>query len=293
MPEEPPIFESSSSDENWTSTAKNRKPKLDHQDKKSRRSEAKKSHKSKYESDNRSRSSESSVSNKVTSNSTRDRRKNVLHESNVKKFQLKNAEQNIEQVSSTRSWDDITMSEEQRVEISFHPDRTLESESVHNPDFNYSEISKDLFEVPEDYSLCHCVAEDFIMGAGIALQFRFRFGRVADLLLQRPRTGGFAYLKDNQRFIYYLVTKQRSSGKPCIEALESSLENMRKHMLKNNVRKLAMPKIGCGLDRLRWDDVSGLIQRIFRNDRIEILVCFVDGPNDTGYASSRRLANGN
>lgn len=35
------------------------------------------------------------------------------------------------------------------------------------------EITGDLFSAPEEYSLAHCVAEDFNMGAGIALTFRY------------------------------------------------------------------------------------------------------------------------
>jgi hypothetical protein len=34
------------------------------------------------------------------------------------------------------------------------------------------EITSDLFEMPEEYSLAHCVAEDMNMGAGIAVRFR-------------------------------------------------------------------------------------------------------------------------
>lgn len=42
-----------------------------------------------------------------------------------------------------------------------------------------------------------------------------------------------------------------------------------------DVGKLAMPKIGCGLDRLNWDDVSYLIQDIFKDIDIEIRVYYL------------------
>ena len=40
-----------------------------------------------------------------------------------------------------------------------------------------------------------------------------------------------------------------------------------------NIKKVAMPLIGCGLDRLQWDRVSAMIKEIFADEDIEILVC--------------------
>ena len=39
------------------------------------------------------------------------------------------------------------------------------------------------------------------------------------------------------------------------------------------ITKVAMPRIGCGLDRLNWDDVRPMIEEIFKDMDIEILVC--------------------
>lgn len=40
-----------------------------------------------------------------------------------------------------------------------------------------------------------------------------------------------------------------------------------------NIYKIAMPIIGCGLDRLEWDKVSRIIKDVFQEEDIEILVC--------------------
>ncbi len=34
------------------------------------------------------------------------------------------------------------------------------------------EIKQNLFTAPIDYALAHCVAKDFLMGAGIAVEFK-------------------------------------------------------------------------------------------------------------------------
>ena len=47
------------------------------------------------------------------------------------------------------------------------------------------------------------------------------------------------------------------------------------------VKRLAMPKIGAGLDRLKWTIVLSIIKEAFAdNDDLEITICFLDGDPD-------------
>ena len=55
-----------------------------------------------------------------------------------------------------------------------------------------------------------------------------------------------------------------------MEQLRSSLEEMRKLCEERQIRRLAMPRIGCGLDRLSWDRVVPMIKQIFADLDIEI-----------------------
>lgn len=41
----------------------------------------------------------------------------------------------------------------------------------------------------------------------------------------------------------------------------------------DQIDKVAMPVIGCGLDRLQWNKVSEIIKDVFQYEDIEILVC--------------------
>lgn len=43
-------------------------------------------------------------------------------------------------------------------------------------------------------------------------------------------------------------------------------------MAEHNVCKLAIPRIGCGLDRLEWDKVRAMIECIFNGKPVEIVV---------------------
>ena len=43
--------------------------------------------------------------------------------------------------------------------------------------------------------------------------------------------------------------------------------------IPSDCKKIAMPVIGCGLDRLEWSKVSEIIKEVFECTDIEILVC--------------------
>lgn len=125
------------------------------------------------------------------------------------------------------------------------------------------ELKGDLFQCKD--SLAHCVSVDLAMSKGIAAEFRDRFGGLEELRSQRGGVGSVVYLHDKpgNRYIYYLVTKQNYWGKPTYASLEKCLEALRALCLKHGTERLAMPRIGCGLDRLQWDTVRTSIRRVF------------------------------
>ncbi|XP_066559170.1 ADP-ribose glycohydrolase OARD1 [Amia ocellicauda] len=133
-------------------------------------------------------------------------------------------------------------------------------------------LSGDLFSCPSDESLAHCISQDCRMGAGIAVIFRKTFGGVEDLQKQGKKPGECAVLQRDQRFVYYLITKEKASQKPTYDSVRQSLEAMRGHCLEHGVQHLSMPRIGCGLDRLQWSKVSQMIEDVFCETDIRITV---------------------
>ena len=143
----------------------------------------------------------------------------------------------------------------------------------------YKEENRDLFTVADDYYLAHCISADFGMGKGIVVEFNKRFDmkrklqfKYPDYLNQytRKRIGGDCVLEGR---VLNLITKERYFEKPTIITMRLALERMKQICEKNSIKKIAMPTIGAGLDRLRWDLVSDAIQNIFADTDIEILVC--------------------
>lgn len=137
------------------------------------------------------------------------------------------------------------------------------------------EIKEDLFTKGENRNFVHCVSRCFTMGKGIAVEFKKRFGNVPFLKSQNPSVGGFSYLKNGDNYVFYLVTKEKYNGKPTYETLSLSLLNLRYFLLKNEIKEINMPRIGCGLDKLEWGIVKSLLMQTFEGTDINIYVYYI------------------
>jgi hypothetical protein len=56
----------------------------------------------------------------------------------------------------------------------------------------------------------------------------------------------------------------------------SSLTAMKSHAIENSVTRIAMPKVGCGLDRLDWSRVFPMIREIFADSKIEVDIYYLE-----------------
>jgi O-acetyl-ADP-ribose deacetylase (regulator of RNase III) len=121
-------------------------------------------------------------------------------------------------------------------------------------------------------SLAHCVSRDLEMGKGIALEFKKRFGQVDKLKQQNGAVGDVVYLSTGMRYIFYLITKERYYQKPSYETLRASLRKLLRACKECGVKSLAMPCIGCGLDKLEWSKVASLITEIFSDSDVVITI---------------------
>ena len=69
------------------------------------------------------------------------------------------------------------------------------------------------------------------------------------------------------------MTKAKGFQRPTYESLREALEMMKEQIDFLGITKLAMPKIGCGLDRLSWMQVYDIICEVFEDMDIEIVIC--------------------
>lgn len=130
-----------------------------------------------------------------------------------------------------------------------------------------------LFEVDDKYYYAHCISADFEMDAGIAVDFKKKFHMKSKLQnMWKGQTPDYpqAILIDK---VFNLITKAKYYGKPTYKTIEVAIQDMQEICVQENIKYLAMPKIGCGLDRLSWDKVRKILSETFKDTDIEILVC--------------------
>lgn len=141
----------------------------------------------------------------------------------------------------------------------------------------FREENGDLFdeEILQNYTLCHCISSDFALGAGIAKAFA-ALGVKKELCEKYPKQWqgrGYCLITEtNGITVGNLVTKQRYFHKPTLETLNQALDDFRTQALGSGVQRIAMPKIGCGLDKLDWEEVRKIIQDVFGDTYFDISV---------------------
>ena len=144
-------------------------------------------------------------------------------------------------------------------------------------DMIYREEKRNLLEVPQGWWIAHCISGDFALGAGVARQIDETFDMKE--MLNANWGDDPELLEENCCIpcgnVLNLVTKRKYWHKPTLDSLREALEDMRMLIEGEHIHKVAMPKIGCGLDRLNWDDVSPMIQDVFKNTDVEIMVCYL------------------
>ena len=137
---------------------------------------------------------------------------------------------------------------------------------------NMVEINGDVFDCDSEDAMAHCVSSDFVMGAGIAQRFKDTFKQVDTLIEQGKKVGEVAVLPKNGSFIYYLVSKELYHQKPTYNDLELCLGAMKTHSMRNGVKTIAIPRIGCGLDGLEWNKVKDILVSIFKDTGVMLKV---------------------
>ena len=145
----------------------------------------------------------------------------------------------------------------------------------------FAEKEQDIFELSnkDNYYFVQCISSDFKMGKGIALEFNRIFNCKNELVkefknFKWENTG--RCIKAKNSIVFHLITKNKYWDKPTYRTLKESLMELKTLCLEQNIKKLVMPKIGCGLDKLQWNTVKENIIKIFNDTDIEILICYLD-----------------
>ena len=103
--------------------------------------------------------------------------------------------------------------------------------------------------------IAHCVSRDFQMSVGIAQQIREVYPTLQPTLksIETPQVGASVsmHIPSQNKSIFNLVTKSQYFKKPSYYDLTRSLRSMKKQLIEQGIKQIALPKIGCGLDKLQ------------------------------------------
>lgn len=141
-----------------------------------------------------------------------------------------------------------------------------------------TEIRGDLFAVPNLDALAHGVNCVGVMGAGIAVRFRDTWPEMFSHYREACRQGvlqpgGIIAWRTLGRgpWVYNLATQDRIGPHAKLDWIEESLTKMVRLALKDGVKRIGMPRLGCGLGGLSYADVRPLIANAALN--VDIVVC--------------------
>lgn len=120
------------------------------------------------------------------------------------------------------------------------------------------EIDGDIISCPPEYYMIDFIPADQAVDEG---------------LMPRQQPGvslvGHALFSEKT---FKLITKEHYRDTTQYYSLRVALISLRDRCYVNDIRKLALQKIGYGLNRLDWQQVLGIIEGVFNHMDIEILV---------------------
>lgn len=146
----------------------------------------------------------------------------------------------------------------------------------------------DLFTAPEKYKMAHCLSADLRLNMGIVVQMNRTYDlktKLKAVAPVRPVKWPDCILTGS---VFNLITKETYKSKPTLDTLTEALCVMRRIVEQEGIRYIAMPKIGCGLDKLQWEDVERRIRQVFDDVQdLEILVCVLPAAAKKPHAKTK------
>lgn len=137
-----------------------------------------------------------------------------------------------------------------------------------------------LLEAPVE-ALVNTVNTVGVMGKGIALMFKERFAKNFDLYAdackaKQVKTGKMFVTEvhelDGPRWIVNFPTKQHWRAKSRMEWIIDGLQDLRRFLLEQQIKSVAIPPLGAGNGGLDWLAVRAQIERVLGDLDVEILV---------------------
>lgn len=120
-----------------------------------------------------------------------------------------------------------------------------------------------------------------VMGAGIAVAFRKTYPQMFEYYAaacreQALRPGHVLYWTEEGKPSVYNIASQDAPGANAqMEWLESGLDKTLEHAKEQGLASIGLPRIGCGIGGLVWEEVLPLYERLSDKHGVDIAVWFM------------------
>ena len=129
---------------------------------------------------------------------------------------------------------------------------------------SFDDVNRDLFELPVYYHIAHCIPADCTFWGETAtivdnlwnMKEKIFHNNYLELVV-----GDVIWIEN----VFNLITTERKHLHPTIDDLRSCVENLAIYCFENQISHLAMPRIGCGHNGLKWEEVRPMIVDTFNS----------------------------
>lgn len=136
-----------------------------------------------------------------------------------------------------------------------------------------------LFDSGED-AIGHGVNVYGVMGAGIAVVFKRDYPQMFDYYAatcaERALTPGHVlyWNEEGKPSVYNIASQDAPGANASMEWLESGLARALAHAKAQGLASIGLPRIGCGIGGLTWEEVLPLYERLSDEHNVDIAVWY-------------------
>lgn len=136
---------------------------------------------------------------------------------------------------------------------------------------NILDAEKELHKGKDPIYYAHCISADAKLGKGVAKLLDDKFSIREEILFYDriewwlPFKYPWVYTTHWGAWVFNLITKEHYYDKPTYESLQKALDFLAANCKYRKVKTLVMPKIGCGLDGLKWSRVYMMIMKTLKD----------------------------
>ena len=135
--------------------------------------------------------------------------------------------------------------------------------------------------------IVHCVSADLQVENGIAKEISNKYGGTSSLKRHKKKVGT-CLVRQNRCTLFYLITKKHYTDAPSYIHFEQCLLSLKEKCQEYKIKTLAFPKYGAGLDKLDWNKVKLLINRILINNQIHCVI-YTNAPKTLAEKNEENL----